>query len=87
MSSRKSRLSPAERSQQAREAVFVSWAGEKDRSGRTASARARFEERFDTAADPEAARKAYFLRLSRLGNRARAARRADGGEQDSSGAA
>ena len=86
MSSRESRLSPAERSQQAREAVFSSWARTEDRAGRTASARARFEQRFDEAADPEAARQAYYLRLSRLGNRSRAARRADA-QRDDQGAA
>ena len=52
-------------SQWGRIGALESWSRTEDRSKRTASARAAFMARFDDAADPEAARKAYFLRLAR----------------------
>jgi hypothetical protein len=55
---------------------FKSWANTVDRSKRTENARAAFMARFEDAADPEAARKAYFSELSHKAARARKARKA-----------
>jgi hypothetical protein len=51
--------------------VFESWSRTEDRTARTAPARAAFMAKFDEAADPEAARKAYFLRLAQKSAEAR----------------
>ena len=48
-----------------------SWSRTEDRAARRAPARAAFMARFEGAADPEAARKAYFLRLARKSAEAR----------------
>jgi len=44
--------------------ALESWARTEDRSARTAPGRSAFMARFDCFPDPEAARKAYFLRLA-----------------------
>jgi hypothetical protein len=54
---------------------YKSWANTEDRTTRTAPGRAAFLARFDDAADPEAARKAYFAELSLKAARAQPRRR------------
>ena len=44
--------------------AYESWARTADRTARTATPHAAFNARFNDAADPEAARKAYFARLA-----------------------
>jgi hypothetical protein len=51
--------------------AYKSWARTTDRAARTAPARKAFNARFEDAADPEAARKAYFHRLALASVRAR----------------
>ncbi len=53
-----------------------SWARTTDRTARTAPARAKFLERFDSYADPEAARRAYFSKLALKSKATRARRKA-----------
>jgi hypothetical protein len=62
---------PKELSLYGRIGAHKSWADTNDRSARTAPARAAFLARFDGHADPEAARKAYFLELARRSAQAR----------------
>jgi hypothetical protein len=50
---------------------YESWSRTEDRAARTAPARSKFLSRFDAFADPEAARKAYFLRLAAKSAQAR----------------
>jgi hypothetical protein len=72
----------------AREGAYRSWANTDDWSARTRNGRAAFEARFEREVDPdgvlapaerakraEAARKAYYLRMSRLAVAARRAKR------------
>jgi hypothetical protein len=53
-----------------------SWARTEDRTARTAPGRAAFLARFDEYPDPEAAKRAYFKRLSIASVKARRARKA-----------
>lgn len=80
-------LTPAERSQHARAAQLIRWAHTEDWAAATAPARAAFLSRFERQVDPdgrlapevrarraEAARRAYFIRLSLKGAQARRAK-------------
>jgi hypothetical protein len=62
---------PIDRVLAGRIGAYESWARTTDRSARTAPARKAFNARFEAAADPEAARKAYFTRLALASVRAR----------------
>ena len=64
-------LSEEQRTLRARIAAYEKWAGTSDRSEATAKARAAFNRRFEDAADPESARKAYFTRLAFESSKAR----------------
>ena len=61
----------ADRSIIGRIGAHESWARTEDRTARTANGRAAFLARFEDAAEPEAAKKAYFLRLARASAEAR----------------
>ena len=52
-------------------AGYTKWANTTDRTAATEAARKAFNKRFEDAADPEAARKAYFARLAFLSAKAR----------------
>lgn len=77
-------MTPEEHSSNARLGAYVSWANTEDRTARTRKARTAFEARFEREVDPDgvmspadrakaadAARRAYFARLSRKGAKAR----------------
>ncbi len=88
MASKKRELFPAERSLLARASAHTSWAHTKDRSARTAPARAAMDRRFEREVDPEGtlseaerkrraeyARRAYFARLAHASAKARKQRK------------
>jgi hypothetical protein len=56
--------------------ALESWSRTEDRTARTANGRAAFMARFDECPDPEAARKAYFLRLAQKSADARRRKKA-----------
>jgi hypothetical protein len=66
---------PQERSLVSRIGGYEKWANTKDRTAATEPARKAFNRRFEDAADPEAARKAYFARLALASVKARARKR------------
>jgi len=79
---------PVERSMQGRIAAYERWAKEEDRTAATAAGRKAFQDRFEREVDPEgalapeerarraeAARKAYYTRLSLMAAQARRAKR------------
>ncbi|MCP3805420.1 hypothetical protein NLX83_39750 [Allokutzneria sp. A3M-2-11 16] len=84
-------MTPEQRQQRAefgRLGAYTSWANTTDATARTAPARAAFNDRFERQVDPnrelpaaerarraDAARKAFFLRLSLASKKARARRR------------
>lgn len=71
MSQRRSNLTPEQRSTRARLAALSRWAHTEDRTAATAAARRAMQERFEAAADPEAAKRAHYTRLALASSRAR----------------
>lgn len=66
-----SRLTPEQRSMQARLAAQVRWSQVTDRTAATRAAREALAAKFEDAPDPEAARAAHFTRMSLASSRAR----------------
>ena len=71
MSIRRSRLTPEQRSTQARLAALSRWANTEDRTAATQAARDGLAKKWDAAADPEAAKRAHMTRLALASSRAR----------------
>lgn len=71
MSVRRSRLTPEQRSTQARLAALSRWANTADRTAATQAARDALAAKWETAADPEAAKRAHMTRLALASSRAR----------------
>jgi hypothetical protein len=71
MSVRRSRLTPEQRSTQARLAALSRWANTTDRTAATQAARDGLAAKWETAADPEAAKRAHMTRLALASSRAR----------------
>jgi hypothetical protein len=78
-------LTDAERSLRGQLAAHESWANTKDRTARTANARAALDQKFldQAGGDPQRAeslRKAYYARIAFLSAKARRARKSGGGD-------
>lgn len=71
MRPRVSRLTPEQRSMQARLAAQTRWSQCTDRSAATRAAREALAAQFDAAPNPEAARAAHYTRMSLASSRAR----------------
>jgi len=69
-------LTAEQRSLRGRIGGYEKWARTTDRTTATKAAREAFNKRFEDAADPEAARHAYYLRLSFESAKVRRARKA-----------
>lgn len=68
---RRSKLTPEQRSTQARLAALSRWANTEDRSAATRPARAALAAKWDACADPEAAKRAHMTRAALASSRAR----------------
>jgi len=68
---RPSRLTPEQRSTQARLAALSRWANTEDRTAATQAARDGLAAKFDAAPNPEAALRAHYTRLALASSKAR----------------